>query len=216
LILSPLYERKTFAAIFNEVNTLLSKKGKFIMIDVGAHVGKYTISIGKAFKPIMIISIEPHPINMEMLSKAVKANDLNNIICIKAACADTNGYTKLWVSNKSDCHSLTKPLQSHKSIKVLKRSIDSLVSELNLTRVDLIKIDVEGAEYEVVKGAFKTIKKYRPLIFAEISPENYQKVSCLLNTVGYKILKLESNNFVAKPENHHFLTRYACSYAPGY
>lgn len=198
LILSPFYERETFTTALKELKIIFNKDENNIFYRCRRSYWKIYNRFREKFNSITIICIEPHPTNMSMLSKAIKANDLINVVPINVACAASNGHTKLWISTKSDSHSLVKPLQSNKYITVPKRSIDSIISELKIDNIDLIKIDVEGAEYDVIKGALKTIEKHKPLIIVEIKAENYNTIIHVLRTLGYSVTRIEGNNYIAR------------------
>jgi len=61
LILSPFYERQVFLCLFKEIKRLLHLKDQIVMVDLGAHIGKYTVYFAKLFKSLRIIAVEPAP-----------------------------------------------------------------------------------------------------------------------------------------------------------
>jgi len=67
-------------------------------------------------------------------------------------------------------------------------SLDDLVEELKLPRVDIIKIDVEGAGLSVIKGALKTISKDKPIIFFEVHDELEGQALEVLRALGYDLV----------------------------
>lgn len=72
------------------------------------------------------------------------------------------------------------------------------MSELKIKKVDLVKIDVEGAEADVLKGATKTLKKYHPKIIFEAWDEQYlKKVKEVLKPFNYKIKQIAPENYIA-------------------
>jgi len=84
-------------------------------------------------------------------------------------------------------------------------SIDTLVNLLIkrrvLKRVDLIKIDVEGAELDVLLGATNTLSRFKPILQIEVKKDNEEVVLSLLEKHGYKVLKLGVVDFIAIPTN---------------
>jgi hypothetical protein len=108
LILSPFYERRVFMCLFKEITKLLRLKDEIVMVDLGAHIGKYTLYFAKLFKSLKVIAVEPDPTNFITLRKAVKANNLENVTIENCACADIDGKTQLYISFKSGVHSLIK------------------------------------------------------------------------------------------------------------
>jgi FkbM family methyltransferase len=170
------------------------------MVDLGAHIGKYTLHFAKLFKSLKVIAVEPDPTNFITLRKAVKANNLENVTIENCACADIDGKTQLYISFKSDVHSLIKRPETVATVTVKCKSLDNLVSEQKLKSVDIIKIDVEGAEYKVLKGGINTITKYKPVIFVEIWTNNYKSIAEFLRKLKYDITLIEGDNYVARPK----------------
>jgi FkbM family methyltransferase len=124
-----------------------------VVIDVGAAFGFYTLissmSVGSNGK---IVAIEAQPDSYEMLNHNVRLNGLTNVVTLNYAVYSSMGKLKLY-SNYS-----LMPERSHKSnhkfVEVEGRTLDYLLSEyVQINQVNWIKIDVEGAELEVLKGA---------------------------------------------------------------
>lgn len=68
-----------------------------------------------------------------------------------------------------------------------------------LPRIDLIKIDVEGAEHLVIEGAMKTIKKFKPkILFEAWNEENLNKVTKLLSKLNYKVISIDGDNYLGE------------------
>ena len=74
-----------------------------------------------------------------------------------------------------------------KSIEVLGLPLDYIVKHLKLRRIDLIKIDVEGAELQVLEGSIETLHKYKPRLVVEVLPSNIARLMETLNRYGYEI-----------------------------
>jgi hypothetical protein len=75
-------------------------------------------------------------------------------------------------------------------VEVPLKRLDSVVKELRLKRVDAIKIDVEGAEIQVLKGAVNTITKFRPLIIIEVRNRNIDEFKQMMENLKYSCEKL--------------------------
>lgn len=175
---------------------------KGIFIDIGANIGKYTVKIGNQLKDRgKVIAIEPQPANFKALEKNVKLNNLKNVYLKKVACSDSNGFTKFYIDYIGDYdgrHSLIKNKRSRKKIKVRIQKLDFILDELKIKEVDLIKIDVEGAESLVLKGALKTLKNSHPKIIFEAWDENYlNKIKEVLKPFNYKIKQINIINYFA-------------------
>jgi len=168
-------------------------------IDIGANIGKYTIMIGRKIKG-RVIAIEPEKKNFEILKTNVKLNKLNNIILINSACSSKNGQRKFFLDETGTEASsfYQEKVQSSKTIAVQTKKLDNILNELGIKKVDLNKIDVEGAEADVLKGAIKTLKNSHPEIIFEAWDEQYlKKVKKILDKFNYKIKKIAPENYIA-------------------
>lgn len=141
------------------VNDFSPQKG-WSVVDVGAHYGFYTVKAAKAVNSIgKVLAIEAHPHNFRKLLFNVKINDLKNVICVNAISSDREGVGELYIHQQSGEHSIVFP--SNKVMRIKQVTLDTLTHSLNFEHIDLLKIDVEGAEVKVLKGARKLLKNKR-------------------------------------------------------
>ena len=149
-----------------------------IVIDVGANVGNFTRSCVKQKKKTsLIIAVEPShyvfPI-LELWSKFWASKD-SKIVCKKNILSDNKGISKLHTPIK-DTGSLRVGLayvgqQKHDNVyseSVEVRKLDELLLEQGISSVDLVKVDVEGAEENVINGASKLINEIKPYWYLEL------------------------------------------------
>lgn len=176
------------------------KKG--IFVDIGANLGKYSVIVGRQLnKKGEVVAIEPHPYNFRMLKKNIKLNKLDNVILKKMACSKSKDILDLYLDEVGLCggggHSLVKKMGNNKiSVKV--DTLDNILKELGIKKIDLIKIDVEGAEVDVLKGTVKTLKRYHPkIIFEAWNNKCLKKVEEVLYKFNYKIKKINDTNYFA-------------------
>lgn len=139
-------------------NYVKVEKGDIVM-DVGAHIGFFTI---KAAREVgdkgIVIAIEPEPSNFESLRKIVVGCGLNNVIFVNKAVGSRKGKAKLYIRKENSTkHSLI--YVTNKAIEVEVDTLDNIKSELKLPKVDFVKIDVEGVELDVLKGAKNILKE---------------------------------------------------------
>ena len=144
--------------IIDHFNT---KQGDTV-VDIGAHMGKYTLiasmCVGANGK---VIAIEAHPGNYEMLNRNIKLNGLTNVTTLNFAVYSKEGKIKLYMpgekSNRTIYNTLisTRATDEEKFVEVNADTLDDLLqnNEISCANVNWIKIDVEGAELEVLKGA---------------------------------------------------------------
>lgn len=139
-------------------------------VDVGANVGFYTrmgsALVGGSGRVFAFEPLSPARRLLEMNTKGV-----TNVVVDDRALSDHNGEADFHVRPQGDTSSLL-PGGPGSSVRVGVTTLDArLLSEGGApTRVDFIKIDVEGAELSVLRGATKTIEKYQPLVYFEFLP----------------------------------------------
>jgi len=142
------------------------------VVDIGGNLGYYALleaqMVGDAGR---VIAIEPVTANFAQLSKNVAANGYGNIILENIAIGTTNGSARIYLSKKSNWHSLHPVPWETRAVTVGVSTLDSLLARYELPSVDLIRMDLEGYEIEVIHGMKSTIKKYRPGLLIELHPQ---------------------------------------------
>ena len=165
----------------------------WIVIDIGAHVGLYALKAARTVgKSGLVVAIEPDPENFRILKWNIRINRLRNVIPLRVAVADFNGYAKLYIDKIGKGGGSIISRVSDEFIEVICLTLDRLLEYLRLRNVDLIKIDVQGAEYMVLKGARNCLKSRLPRLIIEFhSRDLRQKCSSLLMTASYKAYECE-------------------------
>lgn len=162
-----------------------------VFVDVGANRGDFTMLasriVGDAGE---VISVEPAPDNVEWLKRTVAANNAGNVRIVQCALWDSEGEGTLHLARKSGWHSLTPaddlPRIGTAAVRLV--TLDSLLNELGIDRVDALKIDVEGAEVEVLRGAKRVLRDLRPLVVMDIDAQRTaQDYRAALEPFGYEI-----------------------------
>jgi FkbM family methyltransferase len=160
------------------------------VLDVGANVGKYTLQAAKKVgNHGQVISIEADNQNYKTLQQSIKLNQLNNILLLNIAAYNKECQLKFYIGDTTARHSL-KSNQNHGFHIVTAKPLDKVLTENNITRIDWIKIDVEGAEYETLLGLQKTLENNKPKIIIEVVSTNIPKVKTLLINKGYQITEI--------------------------
>ncbi len=191
---------------------LASLAGKLIdpnkdVIDVGSNVGFFTVLasqiIGSRHK---VLAIEPTPSGLLLLKKNIRRNSrAHSVIVYGGVAMDRKGSFPLnIIPGMEEYSSIGKELHpctlniSRQTTIVEGDTIDNLVSRYKL-RPGFMKIDVEGAEYQALKGALKTLRKYRPVIVCELSDillrgfgVHSGMVVRLLTKIGYRVTAIDS------------------------
>ena len=161
------------------------------VIDIGANIGLHSIYFANLAQEGCVLALEPNLDTFDLLRRNVDGK--TNIVPLNLAISDSGGVVEFFHASDSAYSSLmdTKRTTIAKTAKVPCMTVDDLVAALKIANVDLVKIDVEGFEYDVLKGMTKTISAFHPVIFCEIykgTGSNQvpdETVSFLLNR-GYK------------------------------
>jgi FkbM family methyltransferase len=175
-------------------------------VDVGANLGYYSLLLASESNGINILSYEPDKNNYDLFLKSVKLNNFDTLISAKNyAIGEHCGENNLYLNKLgSGGHSLVKPESLSLDQVAYTVNTLSLDSEEFLMQSDkriFIKIDVEGFEHNVFKGARKLLnKKNKPILFYESWPINSKDINNLLTTLGYKIYGV--NNY--RPISSHY------------
>lgn len=180
---------------------LTQQKG--IIIDAGAHVGLYTLLASVGAKTV--IALEPDERMFEILSNNVGRNGLRNVVLLKSALSNENGSTKFYRRGNTQLGSI----RSRKDVEPA--IVEAISLERLLTKaiqgsrrdVDLLKLDIEGSEFDVIQGSQdETLDRVRKIV-AEIHTEHgsVQVLKRKLERSGfsYVILKRPFSKAINKP-----------------
>ena len=145
-----------------------------VVLDIGSNIGYYAVHEAKLVGPEgLVVAVEPQPHIYKALLESFRANGLENYVAIRKALTKTTGSTEFIispVSNLSRVHwSGGLHSDAHEKIIVVEASsVDELVTELKLKRLDLVRMDVEGHEEAILEGMQSTIEKFKPTICMEL------------------------------------------------
>jgi FkbM family methyltransferase len=147
------------------------------MVDVGANFGYYAVRCAEAVGPTGAVhAFEPDPTAHDLLSANAVANGLAGILQPhRAAVADHDGEVQFYVAEEAAFSSMTATGRSatRDVLNVPARTLDSFAAEQGITRIDALKIDVEGHEAAVLQGAAGILAQSPdPLVMLEVSAKN--------------------------------------------
>ena len=168
-------------------------------IDVGCNKGDFSLLAAKITgENGSVLAFEPEPDNCHWIEESIKLNNYENINLFQLALGEKNEDTQLYLGEKSGWHSLVSTQGNNtgnSSIEVKKRTLDSILGEVVDIQVDMIKIDVEGAEMEVLKGASLMLENNPDLIMLlDLHPHmgvNPVEVCGFLSERGFQILNMK-------------------------
>lgn len=141
-----------------------------VVLDIGANIGWYSLVLGRLFPDSEIHAIEPSEKMFESLQLHISINDAKNIRPHKLGMSENSGECTFFEIPNNSVNSSMVNLTDDPAAKsqiVTVKTVDDFCAENNITKVDFIKCDVEGAELLVLKGAIETLKK-KPLVFCEM------------------------------------------------
>jgi FkbM family methyltransferase len=154
-------------------------------VDIGAHEGYCLLKAASAVGPSgHVIAIEPNPEMVRALRGNIQASGATAVTVKPVACSDSETTLDLFTATQSNTgsSSLSKTNASlygpaGQTYQVPVRPLDAIIRETGVSRVDVVKIDVEGAEFQVLKGAHETLALYHPVLLVELDDH-------LLNSMG--------------------------------
>lgn len=173
-----------------------------VVIEVGANIGAHTVGIAKAVGPSgRVLAFEPQRIVFQMLCANIALNSLANVDCHHAAVGSTNGsITVPEVDfNQPGNFGAVSLLGEHPGLEVPCVTLDGLRA---ISKVNLLKIDVEGMEMDVIKGGAELIGEFRPFIYVENDRlEKSEALMRLIDSMGYRMHW--DCPFLYNPENYY-------------
>lgn len=171
-VLSPAIAFGVYENYETEIFRQFCKPGATV-VDIGANVGLYTAiaasCVGKTGK---VIAIEPHPESFQYLRKTIEANGLSQVNAFNAALGDRRQVVSLFLTdeNKADSR-IYDATGKRRQIDTQMSNLDHLLEESGIDAVQLIKMDIQGAEGLALRGMLGTLAKSPGLvIFTEFWP----------------------------------------------
>jgi FkbM family methyltransferase len=202
LIYGPFEEAET------EVLRKLARPGS-TAVDAGANVGVFTIPLALAVgEGGRVLAFEPGPDTAERLRSNVARNRLGNVTVVEAALGAARGHTTLAIGDDSAYSSTVGTVSGGRSAEVRVERLDDVWDEAGRPEVSVLKVDVEGAELDVLSGAAELLDSNRPAVLVEAAElERAEAVRRLLLEHDYvpsPAPGLQTWNllFVAQPGSH--------------
>lgn len=165
------YEADNFSLLRKQV------RPGMVVLDIGAHIGLFSVIAAKwSGSASRVYAFEPAPSTHRVLERTLRMNHLEGqIVPLNLAMGLAPGTIDFFVSDhEADNSNSLVPYKSDRPLRAIPVKLDSIdhfVSTQKLQQVDFIKIDVEGAEYDTLRGGLDVIKKFRPVMILAIHPE---------------------------------------------
>jgi FkbM family methyltransferase len=130
-----------------------------VVVDIGANIGTFSLYAAKVCGASRVVSFEPFPDNYRMLSKNVEWNHLQVVTCVNQAVAGSRGIRSLRLDpTDSGSHSLISG-SSERTVEVDCCTLEDVFQRFSLSRIDYLKLDCEGAEYEILENSTLRLKQ---------------------------------------------------------
>ena len=156
-----------------------------VVIEVGSNIGSLSIPIAKIIPKGRLYAIEPQKVIFDMLVDSFKINNISNVSFYNLAIGDKKCDVYLPDLDYDVFNNFGGISLTIQGIETKQTTLDNLIEIVSLK---LIKIDVEGMETEVLKGASNLIIKHRPFIYCENDrKENTSKIFDFLISMNYRI-----------------------------
>jgi len=176
-----------------------------VILDIGANMGQYACRLAKQFPNSAIFSIEPFSVNYEALVKMIKILKLKNVTPINTAISANESIDqlavpilngKLMVGTQAhlniDIGNTKFENVNYKYFKISSNTLDKLVKDYSLERIDFIKVDTEGYDSIVLSSGKEIITKFKPIMRIEEDCLNGKFDSYF--ELGYRVFYLTNNN----------------------
>jgi len=184
-VLAEIFQIREYRAAENII-----KSASFPIIDAGAQAGFFTLYCRALNAKIRIYAIEPEPTNALFLAKHLKLNHIQNVKIFQQALAGKSGKCEFFVSEDTHNHSLLKPEEFKTKILVPILSLSDFLKEHKLKKVSLLKMDIEGAEYEVLANLAKDDwRKFENILleYHDLPEKNHQQLAELIRSNGFSL-----------------------------
>lgn len=172
------------------------------VVDVGAHHGLYTLLASKRVGwEGRVVAIEPSPRECARLEKHLRFNRGSNVELVSCAAGEGPGETDLYVVGGFHdwCNSL-RPLAAEEptsTVRVQVRRLDDILSGLNISKVDFVKLDVEGAELSALHGAMGLLRgENRPAMLVEVQDVRTQRWGYAAREILQFLIRMDYQWFV--------------------
>ena len=190
------------------------RKRKGVFIDVGANVGQTLFTVLRADPDCSYIGFEPQIACCHCLQQFIQDNlMMPRVQIFPVALSSQNGFLPFFSNHQyDDCGSLVSDVhQSDKTQLVYARNGDDVLTELGVSAISAIKIDVEGAEFSVLAGLQRTLQKIRPPVIFEVLPNfrgplrreesictrkraEADKIYQILSSTGYALFQIDQTS----------------------
>ncbi len=186
-----------------------------IVMDIGANIGYFTLLAARLVGQYgKVLAFEPVPYFLELICSSARLNNLTNITAFQMALSDTPGEGHIFLDKKN--LGLASPVSNNvidlsESLQVKYTTIDIFCEE-NGIKPNFVKIDVQGYELKVLRGAIKLLQRGNAKLYFEFWPRGInnagdmpEEIFYLLEATGYKVFKVNNDGGFSPVSKNEFL-----------
>ena len=160
------------------------------VIDIGAHIGLFSLLVSQLCKTGKILSFEPVSENFDLFVSNLKLNHIENILPFNMAVSKNSGRLDLFLNNDQSAHNIFS--KSSESISVESTSLQKIFDENKISSCKMLKLDCEGAEYEIIDSLpSEYLDKIQNIVMeyhlADTKPELVKSLILKIENAGFKI-----------------------------
>lgn len=172
-----------------------------VIVDAGANIGNHSLYWATQRSAKKIFAFEPVQQTYSKLKKNIELNELSNVIePLNIALGEHNNHAEILQYHPENIGGTS--LKENENGEIIVNKLD-FVLDNKITKLDLLKVDVEGFEVQVLKGSRNTISKFKPIILVECFGEKRKTVKLLMKSYGYKLEnKLIDGNYLYLPNEY--------------
>jgi FkbM family methyltransferase len=186
----------------------LQPKPGDVIIDAGAYCGLTAYEFSRAVGPDgKVIAIEADPNNYAVLCENIKNNGATNITPVNAALWKEMGTLQFQAEGSMGSTVSAKGDRHNKTVDVQALTFDAICESFDLNKVDHVKMDIEGAEYDVLPASGEFISKFKPDFIVEVhsidkGPSDVPRLAAFFATLGYSRAFIQQSNSDIDPLVH--------------
>jgi FkbM family methyltransferase len=196
----------TFSKEYESLETLFVQKTikeSMTVIDVGANIGYYTTIFSKFSQNGTVYAFEPDAINFSLLQRNCDTNKLHNVKLFNCACGNVNKTESIYISkdNKGDHRTYKVDGEERESNHIKMIRLDDFLP--TIPKLDFVKLDIQGYEFEAIRGMNDLITKHKPIILLEFwpaglianneKPQGFLEYLCDLNYDVHSLSSIDNN-----------------------
>ena len=179
--------------LFKPLSNIIEKYEVDYFFDIGSCWGIYSLRLAKKFKNLNVIAYDPIKKNIERLKNSIIKNKILNICTLKVAIGEQKGFVTL---GATETYSPNYEINEKNAVITEKceiNTLDNLHNDIK-DKFVVLKIDTEGFELNVLKGAEKLLLNNKVICQIEIKKNNYQEVSLFLKKNNFKLVSINKFN----------------------